>query len=237
MKPATNAKRTFEKTKMLIVESGPSTKVSHGTVADLETFMKSGDLFIVNTASTLPARFRGKIRRSGEEIEVRLAAFIGKSSRDLRQWSAVSFGAGDWRLPTEQRALPPSLMQDDVVEISVDLNLKVQRVDPRSPRLIEIEFGSPNLVRDLYREGRPIQYSYHEDELAVWDQQTVFHGPPVSVEPPSAAFPLTWSLILKMKALGITISPIVHKAPQQAPNKTDGADKKGEDKKEAKDKS
>ena len=212
MKPATTAKRHFENTKMMVVDSRLEQKVSHQTVADLETFLKPGDLLIVNTASTLPASFRGKVRRSGENTEVRLAAFIGGSANDLRMWSAILFGGGDWRLPTEQRGLPPTVFEGDIIDVSNDLNMKVLKVDPRSPRLLKVEFSSQHLVHELYQEGRPIQYSYHEEDLAVWDQQTVFHGPPVSVEPPSAAFPLTWSLLLKLKKRGIPIAPIIHSA-------------------------
>ena len=45
--------------------------------------------------------------------------------------------------------------------------------------------------------GRPIQYSYLAENLEVWDQQTPFAGPPISVEPPSASFPLSWDLLLR----------------------------------------
>ena len=212
MKPATTAKRDFEKTKMMVVDSRLAQKVSHQIVADLEIFLKPGDLVIVNSAGTLPSSFQGKIRRSRQSTEVRLAAFIGESSSDLRRWSAILFGGGDWRLSTERRGLPPTVIEGDLIDVSDDLYMKVQKVDSRSQRLLEVEFVSQHLVHDLYREGRPIQYSYHEEELAVWDQQTVFHGPPVSVEPPSAAFPLTWSLILKLKKQGVQVTPIIHSA-------------------------
>ncbi len=212
MRATANAKRSFENTKMLIVDPKTITKIDHGTVADLLKFFNPGDLLIVNVASTLPASFKGKIKRTAEDIEFRLAAFTGPSTSDLRRWSAISFGAGNWRSSTESRGAPPKLVENDVVEISDALQLKIKKVDLRSTRLLEIEWISSNLLHELYQEGKPIQYSYLEQDLAIWDQQTIFHGPPVAVEPPSAAFPLTWDLLLKLKNKGVSIAPIIHSA-------------------------
>lgn len=64
----------------------------------------------------------------------------------------------------------------------------------------------------MYKQGHPIQYSYLTEELKVWDQQTIFAGPPISVEPPSAAFPFSWEIILKLKAKGVEIAHLLHSA-------------------------
>ena len=46
----------------------------------------------------------------------------------------------------------------------------------------------------------------------MWDQQTIFSGPPISVEPPSASFPLTWELMLSLRKKGVKIADILHGA-------------------------
>ena len=55
-----------------------------------------------------------------------------------------------------------------------------------------------------------IQYSYLQDELKIWDHQTLFSSYPVSIEPPSSVFQLNWDLIFKLQMKGIKIIPITH---------------------------
>ena len=56
---------------------------------------------VVNDAATLPASFRAQVP-DGAQLEVRLLMHLGGP-----RFSAVLFGAGDWRTPTEKRPLPP----------------------------------------------------------------------------------------------------------------------------------
>ncbi len=212
MKPATQAKRYFENTKMMIVSANDPNKISHKTVAALPDILTAGDLLVVNSSGTLPSSFRGIIRRLGLPIEIRLAAFRGENTNDLRRWSAVSFGHGDWRWTTETRGLPPPLIVGDEIEVSPTLRISVTNINPGVSRLLQVEFHSQQLTKDLYTFGQPIQYSYHEKALEIWDQQTLFAGPPISVEPPSASFPLTWDLLLKLQQRGVRIVPILHSA-------------------------
>ena len=59
--------------------------------------------------------FRGRHGRTGRPIEVRLA---GRASLDeVRQFSAVVFGEGDFRTRTEDRAEPPTLNPGDRLEL------------------------------------------------------------------------------------------------------------------------
>jgi S-adenosylmethionine:tRNA ribosyltransferase-isomerase len=79
-----------------------------------------------------------------------------------------------------------------------------------SQRAAEIEFEGENLWSKIFKFGRPIQYSYLTEALELWDQQTIFSGPPVSLEPPSSAFCLTWGLIQNLKAKGVGVVSITH---------------------------
>ena len=74
--------------------------------------LRPGDLVVANDAATLPASLQGTHVRTGEPIEVRLAGRRSLST-DLSDFSAVVFGAGDFRTRTEDRALPPSLLPGD----------------------------------------------------------------------------------------------------------------------------
>lgn len=196
----------------MVVDPKQATPISHLRVEALSDYLRKGDLLLVNVASTLPSSFFGTVIRTGMPIEVRLAAFRGGSARDLSSWSALTFGSGDWRVPTEKRGPPPEIRKGDVIRVSPSLSAEILEVCPRAPRFLNIQFSSNDLIRELYREGRPIQYSYLEKELELWDQQTLFNGPPVAVEPPSAAFPLTWSLVLALQSKGVKLATVIHSA-------------------------
>src|SRR5262249_28765793 len=75
--------------------------------------LRAGDLVIANDAATLPASLRGHHVSSGSEIEVRLAGRPSFRPEDVAQFTAVVFGTGDYRTPTEHRPLPPPLAAGD----------------------------------------------------------------------------------------------------------------------------
>lgn len=214
MKAATTSQRFFEKTKLLVFSRQTAHHViQHLHLSDITAQLKAGDLLVVNRSATLPASFRGKVLRSGENLEIRLAAFQGPSPQDLSRWQAIAFGAGDWRIPTEKRGPAPALVAGDRIAIGPELYAEIEKVEHQ--RLISLRFGSPthpDLLPLLYQAGSPIQYAYHEAPLAVWDQQTIFSGPPISVEPPSAGFAFTWELLFALRAKGVKMLPLLHSA-------------------------
>lgn len=205
---ATTSKRFKEKTKLLALTSKES--IEHTTIENLVDFLSAGDLIVVNRSATLPSSFKGKLDRTSEFVEMRLAAFQGPDPSDLGHWQAFIFGKGDWHLPTENRENPPKVKAGDQITIGEDLSIEI--MECHLLRLLKVKFLSSNLHQNLYRYGKPIQYSYLNEELAVWDQQTLFSGPPISVEPPSASFPFTWDLIFSLQEKGIQITDILHGA-------------------------
>ena len=211
MKAATSSKRFFEETKLLVIHEGGKT-TEHSHVGQLADYFSAGDLLVVNRSGTMPSSFFGEIEGRGEALEIRLASFLGTDTTDYRHWRAVVFGGGNWRIPTENRGEAPVLRRGDRIWISPELSAIVRAVDWKFPRLIEIEFSSVNLMKALYQAGNPIQYSYLQEKLAVWDQQTLFSGPPLSVEPPSAAFQLNWQMMFALQKRGVGIATLLHGA-------------------------
>jgi len=208
MKPANSSRRHYDQTRLLVLSGLNS--LTHSRVGDIESFLAPGDLLLVNRSATLPASFHGNIERTGERVEVRLAAFRGPSPDKLHRWFAFSFQEGSWREPTEDRVRAPELEAGDFISIGPGFGIKVLSVN--SGRLLTIEITSSSLLRDLYRYGSPIQYSYLNENLEVWDQQTIFSGPPLSVEPPSSAFPLTWERVFRLQEKGVKIASLIHGA-------------------------
>jgi S-adenosylmethionine:tRNA ribosyltransferase-isomerase len=158
----------------------------------------------------MPSSLMAKIDRSGEEVEIRLAAFQGKSASNLDDWAAFSFGSGSWKDQTEERGEPAEIRIGDQLVFSKKLKAIVLNVEEN--RMLKIKFIAKNIAQEIYQVGKPIQYSYLEEELGVWDQQTVFSSIPVSVEPPSASFVFDWNLVLKLKEKGVKIVSLLHSA-------------------------
>jgi len=83
--------------------------------SSLPTLLHSGDIVVANDAATLPASILGVHKRTGRSIEVRLAGSEWVFHEDVRQFSAVVFGEGNYRTPTEHRPSPPELRAGDTL--------------------------------------------------------------------------------------------------------------------------
>lgn len=176
--------------KLLVV--GRAGLVSHAERQHLVEYLAPGDLVIANDAATLPASLRGQHVPTGEPIEVRLAGRRSLAPDDVSCFSAVVFGSGDFRTPTEHRPLPPTLLPGDRLTLGPLAATVVHLLG--HPRLAALRFdGAPDAIwAGLARHGRPIQYAHVASPLALWDVWTAIAGPPVAFEPPSAGFALDW---------------------------------------------
>jgi S-adenosylmethionine:tRNA ribosyltransferase-isomerase len=182
----------------------------HHVRSELANLLRPGDIVVANDAATLPASLSGQHRRTGCSIEVRLA---GRDSLDeVRQFSAVVFGDGDFRTRTEDRSRPPALKPGDRLELG-RLRATVARL-LNHPRFILLQFeGSPREIWEgLARHGRPIQYAHVPTPLDVWDTWAPIAGLPVAFEPPSAGFVLDWNMLASMSARKIRFGTITHAA-------------------------
>jgi S-adenosylmethionine:tRNA ribosyltransferase-isomerase len=174
----------------------------------LPDHLRPGDLLIVNDAATMPASFHGRDRED-HPVEIRLLGQV-----DRRVWQAVAFGEGDWRTPTEDRPAPPHLAKGDEIRISPEFRARVLGEPYLSDRLLTLEFDLPEdeLWRNLYRFGRPVQYSYMTEALKLWSVQNSYSSRPWASETPSAGNALTWSLLLALLRKGVEIAPLTHGA-------------------------
>ena len=194
--------------KVLVVDGQGN--IEHRARSEFADLLRPGDVVVANDAATLPASLSGQHSRTGRQIEVRLA---GRDSLDeIRQFSAVVFGEGDFRTPTENRSKPPALKHGDRLELGCLRGTVVRLLN--HPRFILLQFeGSPQEIWEgLARHGRPIQYAHLQTPLAVWDTWTPIAGPPVAFEPPSAGFALDWSMLASMSARKIRFGTITHAA-------------------------
>jgi len=176
------------------------------------TLLCPGDIVVANDAATLPASVFGIHKRSGRSIEVRLTGSDSVDPEDMKQFSAVVFGEGDYRTPTEGRPNPPELRPGDGLELGPLRATVLQLLG--HPRFVIIRFEGPSasIWEGLARYGRPIQYSHISGPLAVWDTWTPIAGPPVAFEPPSASFALDWRTLDTIHQIGALFATLTHAA-------------------------
>jgi len=167
--------------------------------SELPELLHPGDVLVLNDAATLPASLRG------DGVEVRLLGFDRAEG-----WSAVLLGEGDWRTDTDCRPEPPT---DEVIRLG-DLTATVLERDPRIPRRVRLSFDRSGaaLWETLYRQGRPVQYSYLDDELPLAAVQTCYATRPWAAEMPSAGRPLTWSMLGSLRERGVVVATLTHAA-------------------------
>jgi S-adenosylmethionine:tRNA ribosyltransferase-isomerase len=196
--------------KLLVIDACGA--ITHASRAWLVEFLRPGDLVIANDAATLPASLQGVHEPSDGRIEVRLAGRRSLAPDDIGQFSAVVFGAGDYRARTEDRPPPPRLRPGDRLTLG-PLAATVERLLGH-PRLMALRFdGTPDAIwAGLARHGRPIQYAHVREPLALWDVWTPIAGPPVAFEPPSAGFALDWRALAAMRARGVAFATLTHVA-------------------------
>ena len=195
--------------KVMVVD--PTGQIQDMPRAALIDLIRPGDLVVANDAATIPARLSGIHLPSHRPIEVRLAAVPSLDPHN-REFSAVVFGEGDFRTPTEDRPHPPLLAAGDRLRLG-PLSAKILHL-LNHPRHVLLEFDHSRdvLWAGLAHHGRPIQYSHVPIPLALWDVWTPVAAPPVAFEPPSAGFALSWQLVTEMRVRGAQFKTITHAA-------------------------
>ena len=196
--------------KLLVVDVGGC--IHHTLRSAFTKLLRPGDLVVANDAATLPSSLQGVHLPSGGAIEVRLAGRRSLHVDDIREFSALVFGAGDFHTRTETRAPPPLMAVGDRLALG-PLSATIVRFLGHK-RLVSLHFdGSPDEIwAGLARHGRPIQYAHISSPLALWDVWAPIAGRPAAFEPPSAGFILDWQTLAEMRAKGVDFATITHAA-------------------------
>ena len=210
MKAAAQPSQRPASARLLVVDA--LGHMQHLPRASLAQCLRAGDVLVANDAATLPASLRGIHERTGRAMELRLAGRRSLEPHDVRHFTAVVFGEGDHRTPTEQRPLPPALAAGDVLLLG-PLRAHVTAMVGH-PRLVDVHFdGTPDEIwAGIARHGRPVQYAHVAQPLALWDVWTRVAALPVAFEPPSAGFVLDWALLHALKQRGVVFATLTHAA-------------------------
>ena len=172
-------------------------RVSHAYFRDLGSYLREGDLLVVNTSATGAAAVDAT-RHGGANVVVHFAG----PSRD-GAW-VVEVRRPDQRGPVLDMAPGETLRLD-----GADLQL-LSPLTPHRARLWEASLSGTVPVSEwLRRHARPIAYSHAQRRWPLSEYQTVFARTPGSAERPSAGRPFSLELVAGLVSRGIALSPLV----------------------------
>ena len=210
MKPATNPRPGAHGARLLVIDE--TGLFAHHHAADLPALLHRGDLVVANDAATIPASLHGTHLPTGLPVEIRLAGRRSLASQDVGRFTAVVFGAGNYRTPTEHRPEPPQLRPGDDLALGPLRATVVALLGHH--RLVELQLNASaeEIWEGIARHGRPIQYAYVPEPLAIWDTWTSIAGKPAAFEAPSAGFVLDWAMLRAIRSRGAQFATITHAA-------------------------
>lgn len=187
--------------RLVVIDSDAPRIVPFVTFA---SYLRAGDLVVVNDAATLPASLRGETTH-GEPFELRLSAPV-EGSRLV----GILFGRGDHRTRTEHREPPPPIAIGERVLLG-GMTARVAAIAGRHVELLA-DVADDQLWHGIYAAGAPIQYAHRPELLPLYAVQTAYAARPWAVEMPSAGRPLTWDVLLELRRRGVGIATLTHAA-------------------------
>jgi S-adenosylmethionine:tRNA ribosyltransferase-isomerase len=173
-------------------------RVSHAYFRDLGSFLREGDLLVVNTSATIAAAVNAT-REGG----VRAVVHFAGPSRD-----------GAWLVEVrhpDQRGPVLDMAPGEALQLEGGAGLQLlSPLTPGRARLWEASLsGTVPVTEWLRRHARPIAYSHAERCRPLSEYQTVFARTPGSVEMPSAGRPFSLELVADLVSRGVAFAPLV----------------------------
>lgn len=183
-----------DEVRMLVSDNG---KLTHARFRELPTFLREGDLVVVNNSATMTAAVDARI---GEfDVVLHFSTWLDDGAWVIEVRSTDGH-PGEWStlLPGTTITAP-----DGVVVTLVRPWL------PAGHRLWTARIDTPLRVIDWLRSrGRPITYAYLRQRWSAFYYETIFGREPGSAEMPSAGRPFTDRLVTDLAVAGVGLMPI-----------------------------
>ncbi len=181
---------------MAVTPSG----ITHTRFRELSGLLEPGDLVVVNTSATLPARVEAR-RADGALVPLHVSTQLDD---------------GDWVVELRRRDNSgPDLGAEPGTALELPGGLAVTLLqgypDPARPsRLWRARPGRPTAVTAyLPAHGRPIGYGYLAGDFPLADRQNVWATEPGSGEMASAGRPFSAEVVVRLVARGVAVAPLV----------------------------
>lgn len=182
--------------------------VTHHVFRDLPDLLTPGDLLVVNTSATLPARLDVR-RRDGVAAPLHVSTTLDD---------------GDWVVELRRPGNDgPDLGAEpgSTLDLPGGGILRLLRGHPhpgRGARLWRARPEPPVPARTvLAAHGRPVTYGYLRGPVRLADAQNVYATEPGSAENASAGRPFTDRLLVRLVARGVPVVPVVLHAGVSSP--------------------
>ena len=189
-----------DEVRLLVAEAGRP--VGHATFREIASFLRPGDLMVVNTSATRPSAVDG-LRADGQPVTVHVSHQVAPGGEwvvELR----TPYGAARIH---DARAGEVLLLPRGVTA-----TLRAAHPDPFrgvGSRLwlahIPVEGG---VTGWLERVGRPISYGHLRTHPPLSAYQTVFAREPGSAEMPSAGRPFSARVLADLTRRGVTVTEV-----------------------------
>jgi len=166
---------------------------------DLAEMLEPGDLVVVNTSATLPARLEAR-RADGVVVPLHWSTTLDDGSWVVEVRRPANDGPYLGVAPGSVAVLPDG----------VRLTLLEGHPDPAHPGRLWRARTEPAVaaVPFLSSHGRPITYGYLRGEFPLSNYQTVYAGEPGSAEMASAGRPFTEELLVALITRGVPVVPL-----------------------------
>jgi S-adenosylmethionine:tRNA ribosyltransferase-isomerase len=180
--------------------------VTHHVFRDLPGLLAPGDLVVVNTSATLPARVAAR-RADGRTTPVHVSTELDDGTWVVEVRRPDDAGPDLGVEPGTELALPGGLR----LRLERGLAAGVSRLWRAVP------LPAVHAADWLPRHGEPVRYGHHRGAFALADVQNVYATEPGSAEMASAGRPFTAELVTRLVAAGVAVAPLVLHAGVSSP--------------------
>lgn len=203
---------TRDEVKMLVIDPTQD-QVTDTNFRRLPDFLSPGDVLVVNTSLTIPARLSAE--SEGESHAIHLAARLS-SKRFIIERRGPNGEADSraWSHGEEIRVVSPA---EEIVHEQTDVTplrnthtaarLRVVRRFHPNSRLWEVD-ATTDLYQLALRIGSPVRYSYLKHQTGQSDYETIFARVPGSAEMPSASRPFTKAVLRTLVKGGVKVASV-----------------------------
>lgn len=187
----------------LLVTEGPRGTATHSTFSELPSFLRRGDLLVLNVSATVPSAIRARTRGTSDAETFTLSV----STRLTSGACLVE--------PRRHQAHPGELL-----DLPGGASATLHSRHRSAHRLWEATFaGIGDIIAYLYAHGKPISYQHMRAEWPIEAYQTVYASEAGSAEMPSAGRPFTHEMFERLATSGIGVAPIVLHAGVSSPER------------------